>query len=137
MNSSASLPTYRGSPKHKKRPGEGSKGTLCPEWTHETASGGLGDDMFAHAWSKTEAAKLFAQALVDPDSGRRFATSRGIAFEAKSTGDGTWHGYPIPWQSVPDRFRRQWLQSGLVRRKDIKRFMSFDKNDIHWPLVTD
>ncbi len=128
---------YRGSPKHKNRPARGPKGTLCPEWTHRTEGKGLGDDMFAHPWGETEAARLFASAFVHAGTGRRYATSRGIAFEAKPTDDGTWHGYPIPWEQVPDQVRRQWLAEKLVTGRQIKKFLSFDKRDIEWPLVTD
>lgn len=110
---------------------------MCPEWTHRTEAVGLGDDVLAHSWDQTEAARLFAGALVDQRSGRRFATARGIAFEAKSTGDGTWHGYPIPWESVPNHVRRAWLDGRAVRTRDIRRYLSFDRNDIHWALVTD
>src|SRR5258708_9776743 len=130
-------PTYRGSSKHKNRPLRGQKGTMCPEWTHQTSSVGLGDDMNAHVWEQTEASRLFLGAFVDASSGRRFATARGIAFEAKSTADGTWHGYPIPWESVPNHIRHQWITAGTVSRRDIKRYMSFDRNDIHWALLAD
>jgi hypothetical protein len=113
------------------------KGTLCPEWTHHTGRGGLGNDVLAHAWEDTEASKLFAEAFVEPATGRRFATARGVAFEAKSSDDGTWHGFPIPWESVPNEARRQWLAGSKVTRREIKRFLAFDKNDIHWAFVTD
>jgi hypothetical protein len=133
----ASQPTYRGSSKHKDRPVRGIKGTLCPEWTHRTTEAGLGSDVLAHNWQDTEASRLFAAALVDHASGRRFATARGIAFEAKPTEDGTWHGFPIPWVDVPDEHRRQWLKEGKVTHREIKKFLSFSWNDIHWALVTD
>lgn len=130
-------PTYMGSSKHKNRPVRGPKGTLCPEWAHRTSEVGLGDDVLAHPWGQTEASRLFNAALVDPISGCRFATARGIAFEAKSTADGTWHGYPISWENVPDRIRRQWIDERRVTRREIKRFYHFDRNDIHWALLTD
>jgi hypothetical protein len=130
-------PTYMGSPKHKNRPARGPKGTLCPEWTHRTAHDNLGDDVFAHPWDRTEASILFGTALIDPANGRRFATARGIAFEAKPTADGTWHGYPIPWETVPDWIRRQWVEQHKVTRRDIKKHFSFDRRTIHWALVAD
>lgn len=110
---------------------------MCPEWTHRTTKGGLGNHVLAHEWVDTEASRLFAAANIDPTSGRRFATARGMAFEAKSTEDGTWHGYPIHWVDVPNELRRQWLREGKVTRREIKRFMSFDKNDIHWAVLTE
>ena len=80
---------------------------------------------------------MFAAAEIDPATKRRYSTARGIAFEAKPTNDGTWHGYPIPWESVPEEFRRKWLKAGLVTGKDIRNHMRFDQSEIHWALVTD
>jgi hypothetical protein len=97
----------------------------------------LGNDVLAHDWEDTDASRLFAAAVVDPASGRRFATARGIAFEAKPTEDGTWHGYPIPWVDVPNEIRRRWLKDGGVTGRQIKRFMSFEKNEIHWALLAE
>lgn len=131
------LPAYRGSSKHKNRPVNEQKGTLCPEWTHSTPSGGFATDVLKHNWALTEAAKLFAAAVLDPATGRRYATARGVAFEAKSTNDGTWHGYPIPWENVPPKLTQQWVATGTVTRRELKRFLRFDRNDIHWALETD
>lgn len=89
---------YRGSPKHKNRPSQGRKGTLCPEWTHVAGVQSFNGE--PHPWSVTVAQALFATSTHGVD-GRRYATARGIAFEAKPTGDGTWHGFPVPWESVP------------------------------------
>ena len=137
MSTSSNGPHYRGSPKHKNIPARGSKGTLCPDWTHENPAGSLGNDLFAHQWSNTKAATLFANAVIDPETGHRLATERGIAFEAKPTNDGTWHGYPVAWESIPDQIRRGWLADGKVSRRDIKRYLRFEKTDIHWALETD
>lgn len=131
------MPVYRGSSKHKNRPTGEQKGTLCPEWSHATPSGGFRTDPDAHNWEATLAAKLFNQASVDPETGRRYATARGVAFEAKPTNDGTWHGYPIPWVEVPPDIKDRWLDQGLVSRRQIKKYESFDKSEIHWALGTD
>lgn len=130
-------PIYRGSSKHKNRPAEGAKGTLCPEWTHRTDAVGLRTDMHAHDWLATHASTLFAEARIDPQSGRRFATQNGIAFEAKPTADGTWHGYPVPWESVPPDIKDAWIDLGMVTRKQLRVFKRFEKTDIHWALTTD
>jgi len=128
---------YRGSLKHKNRPARGNKGTLCPEWTHATDfNGGFCGDPFTHPWQSTVAHRLFNGAIAVGDE-RRFATERGIAFEAKPTGDGTWHGYPIPWESVPPRILNQWLQEGKVKRREIKLNKPRNENDIHWALGSD
>jgi len=131
------MPIYRGSSKHKNRPADEQKGTLCPEWTHETALGGFGTDVRGHDWRQTRAASLFAEASVDKASGRRYATAKGIAFEARSSGDGSWHGFPIPWESVPVGIKNSWLGSNAVTRRDLKRFFRFNKDDIHWAMQTD
>lgn len=125
--------TYRGSLKHKNRPSTGMKGTLCPEWTHSAAAQGFAGDPFQHAWPQTQAHQLFENATVW-DEQRRYATGQGIAFEAKPTGDGTWHGYPIPWESVPPTIIDQWLTQGRVTRKQIKLYKHVPKDSIRWAL---
>ena len=133
----ASAPIYRGSSKHKNRPTGEQKGTLCPEWTHKTSLGGLGTDVHTHDWEQTRAAGLFAEATVDEDSGRRYATAEGIAFEAKSTADGSWHGFPIPWESVPVGIKSSWLRNNVVAKRDLKKSFQFNKDDIHWAMQRD
>lgn len=128
---------YRGSLKHKNRPADGPKGTICPEWTHQTAAESFATDPHAYDWADTKAAELFAEARVDEANDRRYATAEGIAFEAKPTADGTWHGFPIPWESVPAAIKNDWLCNGAVNRRQTKRYFRFDKNDIHWAMMTD
>jgi len=130
-----SMETYRGSLKHKSRPSTGRKGTLCPEWTHTAGKQGFGGDPLAHAWQATCAHVLFAQAT--PAADRRYATARGIAFEAKRTDANTWHGYPVPWESVPPEVLEQWLREGKVTRRDLRAHRRLEASGIHWALVTD
>ncbi len=131
-------PLYRGSIKHKARPGRGRKGTICPEWTHETPSGGLGNKVEDHDWPSTVAHHLFGQALADESrAGRVFATERGVAFEAKSSNDGTWHGYPVPWNVVPAALKERWRDEGRVTRAQLKRYLARPTTDIKWALETD
>jgi hypothetical protein len=121
----AALSQYRGSEKHKNRPSRGPKGTLCPEWTHITPEAGYASDPFLHAWSQTEAHTLFAAATACPRGRKsRYATKNGVAFEAKPTGDGTWHGFPIPWKHVPPSIKHGWLQQGMVTTRQIKALSS-------------
>ncbi|RAI39880.1 hypothetical protein [Rhodoplanes roseus] len=128
---------YRGSKKHKNRPATGRKGTLCPEWTHITDVG-LGNDVDTHPWEETQAGRLFENSLPCPDgSGRRFATARGIAFVAVPTNDGTWHGYPVPWQSVPAALKNRWQDEKLIRSRDLKRYMERPTDEVHWALESD
>lgn len=130
--------TYRGSRKHKDRPAIGRKGTLCPEWTHVTETGRLANDVVGHDWPKTEAYRLFEASEPCPEgSGRRFATSRGIAFAAVSSRDGTWHGYPVPWQEVPAELKDRWRDAGKVERRDLRRHMDRSQDDVRWALESD
>ncbi|MBI2242250.1 MAG: hypothetical protein HYU59_15790 [Magnetospirillum gryphiswaldense] len=110
---------------------------MCPEWTHITPSGGFGCDPFKHSWEQTKAQDLFSNAEIDPVAQRRYSTAQGIAFEAKPTNDGTWHGYPIPWESVPVKIRVKWVREGRVTKSDLRTYMQFTKSEIHWALVTD
>lgn len=127
---------YRGSLKHKNRPSRGLKGTLCPEWTHTVGNEGFAEDSFGHRWCETVAHRLFENTTVWTE-GRRFATERGVAFEAKPTADGTWHGFPVPWESVPPLILNQWLQEGKVSRREVKLYRHFERDDIRWALDSD
>ena len=124
---------YRGSLKHKNwRPG-GARGILCPEWTHRNADGRFAGDVDAHAWGDTEAHRLFTTSILH--DGRRYATARGIAFVALPTNDGTWHGYPLPWLDVPNEVRRNFVDRGLVQRRQTQRRVN--RQDIRWALDSD
>lgn len=128
--------TYRGHQKHKDwRPG-GGYGTLCPAWTHAAGGHGYGGDPYAHPWDETAAQALLAQSVQDAD-GRRYAASRGIAFEAKPSNDGTWHGYPLPWDEVPADVQDRLVDAGQARRRDIRRQGTIDKGELRWALSTD
>jgi hypothetical protein len=129
--------TYRGSLKHKNRPARGRKGTICPEWTHSGPSGALALEPHNFKWEGTPAAQMFENATLNPDDGRRYATQRGIAFEAKSSADGTWHGFPIPWEDVPAAIKDGWLDMKLVNGSQVKRYLSRPEKDIKWALETD
>lgn len=124
---------YRGTIKHKRwRPG-GGFGTLCPRWTHEAASQGFAGDPYSHPWERTEAHAMLAESVLD--GGRRYATREGIAFVAVPSGDGTWHGYPVPWQDVPRHIGDAFVSEGRVTRHQIRR--TVDGADIRWALGSD
>lgn len=125
---------YRGSQKHKNRPTGERKGTLCPEWTHTTVESGYKNDPFAHNWEATQAHLLFDRAVSCEGGRRRYATARGIAFEAKPTDDGTWHGYPVPWEAVPSEIIRKWQNDGEVTRRQIKKYWQKDHDDLSWAI---
>jgi hypothetical protein len=133
-HSNAPLIEYRGSNKHKNRPTSEQKGTLCPEWTHDTPDGGYSHDPAKHVWVKTLAHQLFASSIPPFDTKRRYATKHGIAFEAKPTDNGTWHGYPVPWEAVPPDIVNQFVDRGLVTRRQVKKHLQKEKNDLRWAM---
>lgn len=129
---------YRGSPKHKNRPVHSRKGTRCPEWTQEAGSVRPRVDMTRHSWERTIAADLLRSSVPDPEgSEKRFSTKRGIAFVGHDTGDGTWHGYPVPWNDVPAALKERWRDAGQVTRRDLKRYGEFERSDLDWALRSD
>ena len=87
-------------------------------------------------WEGTPAVGMFKSATIAED-GRRYATQRGIAFEAKPTADGSWHGFPIPWESVPAAVKDGWLDKELVKGSQVKRYLSRPEKDIKWALDSD
>lgn len=126
---------YRGSQKHKDWKPGGGFGTLCPRWTHDIAATGYAGDPLRHPWMETTAQALLDDSIVE--DGKRFACRRGIAFEAKLTGDGTWHGYPVPWENVPTSVQDLMIKKGHVRRRDIRRQVKLDTGDVRWALLSD
>ena len=69
---------------------------------------------------------MFEQSEADPSgSGKRWATMRGIAFAAQETHDGTWHGYPEPWNKVPADLKDRWLDEDKVTTASLKRIRIF------------
>ena len=72
---------------------------------------------------------------VTAEDGRRYATRRGIAFVAVPSGDGTWHGYPLPWKNVPRNIRNGFVEEGRVRRRQTRQTASH--TGVRWALATD
>ena len=125
---------YRGTIKHKLwRPG-GGYGTICPRWTHEAQSHGFAGDPHGHPWEETQAHAMLAESVL-ADDGRRYATREGTAFVAVSSGDGTWHGYPVPWQDVPRNVVDAFVSQGRVARRSTRR--PVNRTDTRWPLESD
>ena len=126
-----SSPQYRGTIKHKRwRPG-GGYGTLCPSWTHDAPAQGFAGDPFDHPWQETRAHAMLKESVLAKD-GRRYATREGIAFAAVASGDGTWHGYPVPWQDVPRNVRDAFVREGRVTRRETRKVV--DRRDVRWAL---
>lgn len=92
-------------------------------------------DVHTHDWPNTEATALFMTAVCDIRTKVPYATARGIAFEGRDANDGSWHGFPIPWESVPASIKNAWIACGAVKKRETK--VEFNKDDIHWALQTD
>lgn len=92
--------------------------------------------METHCWRLTEAHTMFERAI-DDGEGRRYAAGRGIAFVAHSTGDGTWHGFPVPWDDVPAEVQDQLVNGKQVTRRAIKRCKREDTTSPRWALKSD
>ena len=75
--------------------------------------------------------------MIAAGANRRYATAAGIAFEAKPTADGTWHGYPIPWESVPQTIVDDWRKQGRVTRRQIKHHFRHPDDDVRWALESE
>lgn len=102
-------PVYEGNPKHKAPWQPRRKGSLCPS------------DIGLEA-----ARKLLLSSIVEGK--RRYAIDNGRAFCAQQhdAAKNRWHGYPVGWREVPASVRRQFMESGAIAARDVKR---------HWEAV--
>ena len=103
---------YRASPKHCEPITAERPGTKCP------------------AWSVAEAQALLDEAV--PMGQARVATRNGLAFVARPTSDGTWHGYPEAWDKVEPAIRQRWLADGRVTRRDLRRWADRPSLRLAW-----
>lgn len=93
---------YESNPKHSDPWQRGRRGARCP----------------SNVDAKQALRLLSASERV---GNKRYATLQGQAFCAQQHACGVWHGYPVGWVAVPVQVRKQWLEAGCVRRRDIKR----------------
>jgi hypothetical protein len=101
---SAGRLVYEPNPKHKHPYQPGRKGSLCDlDITPEEA----------HA--------MLDRSVPEPDGKRRFATRNGRAYAGREHRPGRWHGYPVDWREVPPEVIRSFLDSGQIRRRDMRR----------------
>jgi len=127
---------YRGILKHKQWSPGGGFGTLCPKWTHQAGEQGFSGDPHKHPWHLTIAHKLLGESTADA-AGHRYAARNGIAFKAQMSNDGTWHGYPVPWDEVPSEIQDTLIARGQATRRDMKRQQSIETKSIRWALKSD
>lgn len=126
---------YRGTIKHKRWRPDGAYGTICPDWTHESEGQGFGGDPSMHGWKRTQAHLILENSYHIGD--KRYGARRGVAFCAHPSGDGSWHGYPIPWCKVPSNAVDWLVENGHATRRDIKRQKLSPQPGINWALTTD
>lgn len=95
---------YTPNPRHKQPWQPGARGTLCPPGVDGVA--------------------LFRTATVDPERpGKRYNTDGERAYcahpDVKNPTEGqevVWHGFPVPWTTVPPTVQRQWVAEGRIAR---------------------
>jgi hypothetical protein len=89
--------------------------------------------MHGFPWMESVAQELLDESQGDNDleivnggspsaEGARYATRGGIAFKAVASNDGTWHGYPVPWEQVPEGLKERWIRERKVTRRDILKY---------------
>jgi hypothetical protein len=127
---------YCGTLKHKQWSPGGGFGTLCPKWTHQAGEQGFSGDPYKHPWHLTTAHQLLSKSKADA-AGIRYAAQNGIAFKAQTSNDGTWHGYPVPWDEVPSDIQDTLIDRGQATRRDMKRQQSIEMKSIRWALKSD
>ncbi len=61
----------------------------------------------------------------------------GIAFVGQDSADGSWHGYPEPWNKVPAALKDKWLDEGKMTARDLRRYGDFSRSNTGWALDID
>ena len=130
---------YVGSRKHKQWVPGGAFGSICPSFTHTVKGRNFGcvaPELWKQ-WPKTVAQHLLQNSVLYND--KRYAADHGIAFCAQETGNGNWHGYPLPWKQVPNAVCRQLVAQGQTTEKEIKHVRRRQKavdprNDNQWAM---
>jgi hypothetical protein len=54
--------------------------------------------------------------------GKRYAVHAGPAYCAQEHEANRWHGYPVGWVEVPAKLVRQWINAGVLRNHDRKKY---------------
>jgi hypothetical protein len=93
---------YRPSPKHKREPSRGFKGTICQRGV--------------------PAQDLLVRSYVDAAvPGKRWAWAEGCAYCAHYDNAGGWHGWPVRLSEVPPAIWRRWLSEQIITSRDLRR----------------
>ncbi|GHV40237.1 hypothetical protein FACS1894187_20990 [Synergistales bacterium] len=112
---------YKGNAKHKEPWQPGRKGSLCP--------------------SVKKMPGLDPQRLLNSGMSYKnkiYSVYEGIAFAAHCEGEmpngnTLWHGFPVPWNSVPEDICNQWLKNNVVSKKQIRKLYTLqDIQECEW-----
>ncbi|GAA0397389.1 hypothetical protein Acor_74890 [Acrocarpospora corrugata] len=90
---------YEPNPKHKPIPTPGRHGSICPPYAD-------GPGLLQES---------------DLTGCKRYATDGTEAYCAQEHIEGKWHGYPVGWEEVPPRLVADWIASGKVTRRTVRR----------------
>lgn len=87
--------------KHKRYPSPGKRGSLCPK--------------------DVDPVRLLRDSV--PDGNQRYATDgeRAYCAQCDDPVQDIWHGYPVPWNDVPQKIVNAWIRNRLVRRSTVRR----------------
>lgn len=94
---------YEPNAKHKPVPTPGRRGSICPP--------------------DVDSEGLLAGSDEAPNGGKRFNTDGDRAYCAQrhDSERDAWHGYPVAFSEVPPTIVREWLSSGRVERRAVRR----------------
>jgi hypothetical protein len=94
---------YEPNDKHKPVPTSGRRGSICPR------------DVDSEA--------LLRGSGLAPNGGKRFNTDgeRAYCAQRHDPERDAWHGYPIAFAEVPPPILKEWLGSGRVERRAVRR----------------
>ncbi len=109
---------YRPSNKHCEPLTAQKPGTKCPRWSavkaHELLDGSL-----------------------PMGNKQRVATSNGLAFVARQTNHGTWHGYPESRDKIDTAIKTRWLDEQRIKRRDLRQWKTRDDIRSAWKELDD
>ncbi|MGC8474849.1 MAG: hypothetical protein ACP5NP_00705 [Acetobacteraceae bacterium] len=86
-------------------------------------------------WSETRAQELPNESV--EMGAKRIATRHRLAFVAQDTNDGTWHGYPEPWDKIDAAILTRWLDEGRIKRRHLRQWASREYIRTAWKELDD
>jgi hypothetical protein len=92
---------YEPNPKHKPIPTPGRRGSICPRGVDAARLLG-GSSLYGRKRFATDGEQAFCGQCHDEDAD-------------------LWHGYPVSWDEVPPSVLKDWLASGSVDRRTVRR----------------